>query len=155
MATRTSSRWSPTPLLKASAALHVGAAALALARPSLWPWALGAVVLNHVQLTATGLWPRSTLLGPNWTRLPLTAARRGEIAISIDDGPEPAVTPAVLEILDDYHVKATFFCIGQRVERYAELAREITRRGHAIENHSYAHRNLFSLLGPRALAREI
>jgi peptidoglycan/xylan/chitin deacetylase (PgdA/CDA1 family) len=155
MATRASSRWSPTPLLKASAALHVGAAVLALARPTLWPWALGAVILNHVQLTATGLWPRSTLLGPNLTRLPPAAARRGEIALSIDDGPDPEVTPQVLDLLDEYRAKATFFCVGRRVERYADLAREIVRRGHAIENHSYRHLNYFSLLGPRGLAAEI
>ena len=147
MVTRVSSRWSPTPLLKASAALHVGAAALALARPSLWPWALGAVILNHAQLTATGLWPRSTLLGPNLTRLPAAAARRGEIALSIDDGPDPAVTPQVLDLLDQYAVKATFFCVGRRVEDYAELAREIVRRGHAIENHSYRHLNYFPCSG--------
>src|ERR1700733_8980008 len=122
MAMRASSRWTPAPLLKASAALHAGALALALARPSLWPWALGAVILNHAQLTATGLWPRSTLLGPNLTRLPAAAARRGEIALSIDDGPDPAVTPQVLELLDQYGVKATFFCVGRRVEDYADLA---------------------------------
>lgn len=155
MTARASSRWSPTPLLKASAALHVGAAALALARPSLWPWALGAVVVNHVQLTATGLWPRSTLLGPNMTRLPPAAARRGEIALSIDDGPDPEVTPPVLDLLDEYQAKATFFCVGTRVEGCAEIAREIARRGHAIENHSYRHLNYFSLLGPRGLAAEI
>jgi len=155
MATRASPRWTPAPLLKASAALHVGAAALALARPSLWPWALGAVIVNHVQLAATGLWPRSTLLGPNLTRLPPAATSRGEVALSIDDGPEPAVTPHVLNLLDEYRVKATFFCVGRRVEECEELAREIAHRGHAIENHSYRHLNYFSLLGPRALAYEI
>jgi len=155
MTTQASTRWTPTPLLKASAALHLGAAALALARPSLWPWALGAVVANHAQLTATGLWPRSTLLGPNLTRLPAAAARRGEVALSIDDGPEPSVTPQVLDVLDEYRVTATFFCVGRLVEERAELAREIIRRGHAIENHSYRHLNYFSLLGPRALAYEI
>jgi peptidoglycan/xylan/chitin deacetylase (PgdA/CDA1 family) len=148
-------RWHPTPLLKASAALHVGAAALALARPELWPWALGAVVVNHVHLTATGLWPRSSALGPNWTRLPEAARRRGEVALSLDDGPEPAVTPKVLALLDEYAVKATFFCVGRLVEERAELACEIVRRGHAIENHSYRHLNYFSLLGPRALSSEI
>ena len=155
MATGAPRSWSPAPLLKASAALHVGAVALALARPQLWPWALGAVVVNHLQLAATGLWPRSTLLGPNWTRLPPAAQRRGEVALSIDDGPEPAVTPKVLALLDEYGAKATFFCVGRHVEERAELAREIVRRGHAIENHSYRHLNYFSLLGPRALAYEI
>ena len=155
MAPGASPRWRPAPLLKASAALHVGAAALALARPSLWPWALGAVIVNHMQLAATGLWPRSTLLGPNLTRLPVAAARRGEVALSIDDGPEPTVTPIVLNLLDEYRVKATFFCVGRRVEERVELAREIVHRGHAIENHSYRHLNYFCLLGPRALAYEI
>src|SRR5471030_807443 len=155
MAFRASPRWRPAPLLKASAALHAGAAALALVRPQLWPWALGAVVVNHLQLAATGLWPRSTWLGPNWTHLPATAQRRGEVALSIDDGPEPAVTPKVLALLDEYGAKATFFCIGRQVEAHAELAREIVRRGHAVENHSYRHLNYFSLLGPRALAYEI
>jgi len=155
MTATASSRWSPAPLLKASAALHVGAVAVALARPQLWPWALGAVVANHLQLAATGLWPRSTLLGPNWTRLPPAAQRRGEVALSIDDGPEPGVTPEVLTLLDEYGAKATFFCVGRQVEERVELAQEIVRRGHAIENHSYRHLNYFSLLGPRALAYEI
>src|ERR1700678_4854031 len=61
---------SPSPLLYASAAVHVGAAAAMLARPRAWPWALGAVAANHLALAAAGLWPRSQLLGPNWTRLP-------------------------------------------------------------------------------------
>src|SRR5450755_2289437 len=155
MAFRASPRWRPAPLLKASAVLHIGAAALALARPQLWPWALGAVVVNHLHLAATGLWPRSTALGPNWTRLPAAAQRRGEIALSIDDGPEPVVTPKVLALLDEYGTKATFFCVGRHVEERTELAREIVRRGHAIENHSYRHLNYFSLLGPRALTYEI
>ncbi|HSY08868.1 MAG TPA: polysaccharide deacetylase family protein [Steroidobacteraceae bacterium] len=155
MATRASTRWTPSPLLKASAALHLGAVALAVARPGLWPWALGAVILNHLQLTATGLWPRSTLLGPNLTRLPAAAALRGEVALSIDDGPDPAVTPKVLRVLDEHGAKATFFCVGTRVEEHAELAREIVQRGHAIENHSYRHLNYFSVLPPRALAYEI
>jgi len=155
MASSAAPRWNPAPLIKLSAALHVGAVALALARPQLWPWALGAVAVNHLQLAATGLWPRSTMLGPNWTRLPASAQRRGEVALSIDDGPEPAVTPKVLTLLDEYGAKATFFCVGKHVEERAELAREIVRRGHAIENHSYRHLNYFSLLGPRGIAYEI
>ena len=86
-------RWVPSPLLFASAALHLGAGAATLIRPRVWPWALGAVVLNHVVLTAAGLWPKSRLLGPNLTRLPARSALRGEVAITIDDGPDPEVTP--------------------------------------------------------------
>jgi peptidoglycan/xylan/chitin deacetylase (PgdA/CDA1 family) len=147
-------RWMPTPLTKASAVVHLGAAA-ALVVPGAWPWALGTVAANHLLLVACGLAPRSTLLGPNWTRLPDSAAARGCIALTIDDGPDPAVTPRVLALLDEYEAKATFFCIGQRVARHRELAREIQRRGHSVENHSEHHRYDFSLLGPRAIADEI
>lgn len=150
-----SARWTPAPLLKGSAALHVVAAAVVIARAQLWPWALGSLLLDHALLTALGLWPRSTLLGPNLIRLPGSAANRGEVALSIDDGPESAVTPRVLDILDEYRAKATFFCVGRRVEKHVGLAREIVRRGHAIENHSYRHLNYFALLGPRALGYEI
>ena len=149
-------RWSPPPLLYASAAVHLGAAAATLARPHVWPWALGAVVANHFALAAAGLWPRSQLLGPNWVRLPVQSGGVSKrVAITIDDGPDPDVTPQVLARLAEYGALATFFCVGVRVERYAELAREIVNRGHHIENHSHRHRHNFSLMGPRGMSEEI
>jgi peptidoglycan-N-acetylglucosamine deacetylase len=147
--------WSPSPLLCASAALHLSAAAALLLRPHSWPWALGAVAANHCGLAAAGLWPRSRLLGPNWTRLPTNGALAGGVAITIDDGPDPDVTPQVLSQLADYRAQATFFCIGERVERYADLARDIVSRGHDIENHSQRHRHNFSLMGPGSMSAEI
>jgi len=141
-------------LAQGSLALHFGAAGLVLARPALWPWALAAVLADHVVLSAAGLLPRSHLLGPNWTRLPGTAGVR-QVAITIDDGPDPEVTPRVLDLLDAHQVRATFFCIGERVARHAALAREIVARGHGIENHTYRHPFNFSLLGPRGIAAEV
>lgn len=151
----TPARWRPSPLVSVSFGLHAGALALVLARPSAWPWAVGAVIADHVLLTAAGLTPRSALLGPNWTRLPRAAIGRRELAITLDDGPDPRITPRVLDLLDERRAKATFFCIGERVQRHAELAREMVRRGHSVENHSQRHLNHFSLLGPRALVAEI
>jgi peptidoglycan/xylan/chitin deacetylase (PgdA/CDA1 family) len=150
-----SRRWSPSPLLYASAAVHLGAAAAALARPHVWPWALGALVANHVGLAAAGLLPRSRLLGPNWIRLPAQSGAAAGVAITIDDGPDPEVTPQVLAQLAAHQAQATFFCVGVRVERYPDLAREIVSRGHAIENHSQRHRHNFSLLGPKGMSAEI
>lgn len=138
-----------------TAAIHLGAIAAVVARPHLWPFAAGAVVANHAVLATAGLWPRSSLLGPNWTHLPAAAAARGEISLTIDDGPDPDVTPHVLDVLEAYGTRATFFCIGDRVARHAAIAREIVRRGHALENHTQRHRNYFSLMGPRAIASEI
>src|SRR5437660_7656935 len=144
----------PSALLRGSVALHLSALGALLARPRWWPWALSAVVADHLLLTAAGLWPRSRLLGPNWTRLPACAGGPA-IAITIDDGPDPEVTPRGPARLEAHGARATFFCIGERVARHPGLAREIVRCGHAIENHSQRHLHRFSLLGPRALAQEI
>ena len=61
------------------------------------------------------------------------------IYLSFDDGPRPEGTPWILDQLDRYNAKATFFCIGKNVELYPELYQEILRRGHAVGNHSYSH----------------
>lgn len=143
-------RWKPAPLVTASAGLHVLAAA-GLFTPA-WPWSLGALLADHALLTAAGLWPRSSWLGPNLTHLPRALP---QVALTIDDGPDPQVTPAVLDLLDAQQAVATFFCIGAQVQRHPALAREIVRRGHAIGNHSQHHRHHFSVLGPAQLRREI
>ena len=148
-------RWRLPSFLRWSIACHALALAWALLVPGAAGWALLAVVLNHLAITAAGLTPRSTLLGANVTRLPATAAARGEVAITIDDGPDPRVTPEVLALLDAAGQRATFFCIAERVQAHPELARSIIARGHALENHTARHRHDFSLLGPGAYAAEI
>jgi peptidoglycan-N-acetylglucosamine deacetylase len=146
--------WKPSAAIKASAILHVGALA-GLTAGVAWPWAVGGLLANHAVLTIAGLWPRSTLLGSNLLRLSPAACDAQQIAITIDDGPNPQVTPAVLDVLDEANARATFFCIGKSVEAYPQLAQEIVRRGHTIENHSYAHRHHFSVMGLSQLRGEI
>ena len=148
-------RFHPSAFIRGSVALHLAAAGAVLARPPLWPWALSAVAANHLALTAAGLWPRASLLGPNLTRLPPPAAARGEVALTIDDGPDPEVTPAVLALLDKHAARVSFFGVGKCIAREPQLAREIIARGHSVENHSQRHLHRFSLLGPRALRAEI
>ena len=148
-------RWLPSPFLKGSLVFHVATAAAVVAQTSLWPWAVGGIVANHLLISASGLVPRGALLGPNVTRLPPRASGPPPVAITIDDGPDPAVTPRVLEILDEYQARATFFCIGERVAAHPDIACEIVRRGHAVENHSFHHPYRFSILGPRVMAEEI
>jgi len=147
--------WPWPPLVRASVGWHVLALAAALFIPGAALWALLAVVLNHVLITASVLLPRSSLLGPNITRLPDVAAARGEIALTIDDGPDPAVTPQVLDLLDAAGQRATFFCIAERVAAHPALARQIVLRGHSVQNHTARHRHDFSFLGPRGYADEI
>ncbi|KVE91011.1 polysaccharide deacetylase family protein [Burkholderia vietnamiensis] len=146
-------RWKPTPLIAGTVALHAGALAAVLAQPGAWPWAAGSVFASHAALTAAGLWPRGALLGPNWTRLPADAGRR--IALTIDDGPDPEVTPRVLDLLERHDARATFFCIGDLARRHPHWIEAIVARGHAVENHSQRHRHTFSVTGPAALRREI
>ncbi len=146
-------RWRATALVQGSLALHVAALATVVARPASWPWALGAVAADHLIISAGGLMPRSGLLGPNWTHLPHSAGAC--VALTVDDGPDPAVTPRLLALLEAHRVRATFFCIGARVRSHPGLAREILARGHALENHSERHLHRFSLLGPRAMADEV
>ncbi len=147
--------WQPALLIRISIILHVLLLIILVAKPEVWKWLLVVFVGNHIVIATVGLWPRSNWLGPNWTKLPPAAKRRNEIALTIDDGPEPLVTLQVLDILDSFNVKATFFCIGNKVAQHPEICREIIRRGHAIENHSQQHRHYFSLLGISGFTREI
>jgi peptidoglycan/xylan/chitin deacetylase (PgdA/CDA1 family) len=61
------------------------------------------------------------------------------VYITFDDGPIPEATPWVLDILDQYGVKATFFMVGDNVRKYPELFEEVKRRGHRVGNHTYNH----------------
>lgn len=147
--------WKPSLAIKLFLLVLAGAIGVTLWHPALWMWAMSMVFISHITLTIVGLIPTSSLLGPNVTRLPDAAKQRGEVAITIDDGPDPEVTPQVLDILDRHQAKATFFCIGTSAARHADLCREIIRRGHAIENHSLSHHTLFSLFAPWSMHREV
>ncbi len=147
--------WQPSLFIKISVMLHAILLVVLLIEPQYWSWLLVIFIINHLVITAVGLLPRCDWLGPNWTKLPQAAMRRNEIALTIDDGPEPLVTRQVLEILDHYQVKATFFHIGDNAMQHPELCREIIERGHAIENHSQRHKLYFSLLGSSGIMREI
>ena len=76
------------------------------------------------------------------------------IALTFDDGPHPTQTHRILEILDRYGVKGTFFMIGINVDRYPEAAQEVLARGHEVGNHTYTHSHLQSM-GEESLTCEI
>ena len=106
------------------------------------------------------LWILAGLLVPNTAGLLPTATRfatdRREIWLTIDDGPEPATTIPMLDLLDRHGAKATFFAIGTKASAHPELVAEIRRRGHTLGNHTQTHPlAAFWLAGPRRTAREI
>lgn len=148
-------RLRPAPAIRLSMMLHAAGAIAVAVQPAWWPWALGALVGNHMVLIAAVLWPRGRLLGPNLNRLPATAAGRGEVSLTFDDGPDPEVTPRVLDLLDRYQAKASFFCIGEKAVAFPETVKEIVRRGHSVENHSYCHTRAFAFYGMSRLRREV
>lgn len=151
----TERRWRPTPWVLASMVWHILALGWLIAAPALWLWSLIAVAANHVLLALLSLLPRCAAVGPVITRLPPASAAKNQIVLTIDDGPDPQVTPQVLDILERHGAKVTFFCIGERAERNPELCRDILRRGHTIENHSQRHSNFFAFSSVGGYTREI
>lgn len=147
--------WLRPSAVKLSASIHGTALVGTALAPSLWGWSLGAVLANHALLAGATLCPRNPWFGPNLRYLPAAAVARREIALTLDDGPDPKVTPQVLDLLDTTQTRASFFCVAERAMRAPALVREMVARGHSIENHSYRHPNLFSTFGPARIAREV
>lgn len=77
------------------------------------------------------------------------------VALSYDDGPEPATTLPLLEVLRKYNTKACFFCIGHKAEQFPEIIRQIVDEGHEIGNHSYGHEATFPLYGKKKMKDDL
>lgn len=100
--------------------------------------ALGVVGLATGGFAYASLWPTSQIFGHT-----LTAPRRpGELALTFDDGPNPAWTPQLLDALAMHNVRATFFMLGEFAHAEPELVLRIAQAGHLIGNHSWNHPNL-------------
>ncbi len=69
------------------------------------------------------------------------------VYLTFDDGPDPASTPVILDILDRFDAKATFFCLGERAKAWPELAEQIKNRGHRLAAHGQEHLKAFSTSG--------
>jgi len=94
--------------------------------------------------------PRSQLFGATIRH----TASPPLFALTFDDGPNPAITPRLLDLLDKFSAKATFFVIGKFVRECPQLVREISARGHLVGNHTQTHPNLF-WLSPGVIRSEI
>ncbi len=101
---------------------------------------------------AASLMPTSSFFLPVVSRgLP----EKGAVALTFDDGPDPASTPELLALLSRYGARATFYVNGRRAEQFPELIHKILSQGHTIGNHSYSHDNFIMLKGSAALKEEI
>ncbi|MCK0130967.1 polysaccharide deacetylase family protein [Flavobacteriaceae bacterium F08102] len=110
-----------------------------------------------------GAWLMVTIIGSfhiRWNyflkaRHRATDRSSGHIALTFDDGPHPEFTPQVLQLLKEYHMKATFFCIGKNIQKYPEIFKQIHEAGHGIGNHSMSHSKSFGFFFERSVLREI
>ncbi len=100
-----------------------------------------AVIATGAVAAYGAAFPRAQLFGPTICR---TNSPR-KLAITFDDGPNPAITPKLLDLLDRYQAKATFFLIGRFVRECPDLVKETAARGHVLGNHTESHQNLFKL----------
>jgi len=82
-------------------------------------------------------------------------AKGKKIALTFDDGPHPEITPLILTVLKKYNVPATFFCIGENIEKYKSLAERIIDDGHVIGNHTHRHSYFFPFFSRRRMKEEI
>lgn len=100
------------------------------------------------------LWPGSQVFGKALIAPRLDSGQAREIALTFDDGPNPEWTPRLLDLLDRYGVKATFFLVGKYASDESVLVRYIANAGHTVGNHSWSHPNL-ALTAPGKVREEL
>ena len=121
------------------------------------PGARTAAGLALASLAATHAGPGITAIAPVRRRLFPRLAGFGladHVALTFDDGPDPAATPAFLDLLAARRLRATFFLLGSMVAKAPELAADIADAGHEVGVHGWAHRYTI-LRGPRAVADDL
>ncbi len=126
-----------------------GAAVLGAVHPAA---AVGPLAAFVAACVAAPFLPRIGFFAPVVSRGP---RNRPSVAITFDDGPDPAATPLLLDLLDRLAVKAAFFVVGKKVEAHPNLTRELVRRGHEVGCHSYVHDLLLGLRHPEAVSRDL
>jgi peptidoglycan/xylan/chitin deacetylase (PgdA/CDA1 family) len=94
--------------------------------------------------------PSAQLFGPTLRR----TGNCGTLALTFDDGPNPAITPALLKLLEHYDARATFFQIGERVRAFPALSKDVAQRGHSLGNHTDTHSRL-TFLSPGRIRDEL
>lgn len=119
-------------------------------------WAFTAFWTVYLTLVGCGVgFIQLQFFGPVTCSAPAAGAGKMRIALTFDDGPDPGVTPALLDLLKTENVPAAFFCVGRRVAANPELARRIATEGHLLANHTYNHGWWTPLLGARGLTEEL
>ncbi len=126
--------------------------ALALIRTHIY-LALAPLFISHLLLLFATLGPNNDWWGPVVTTF---HTNEPEVWLTIDDGPSPAHTAQMLDLLDRFEARATFFVVGKHAEKHPHLITEILARGHSVANHTFSHQHAtFWCAGPARIAREV
>ena len=116
-----------------------------------WPWAIAGSA--YAAVVALGVaFPRLQLFGPSLCRV---ATERKVVALTFDDGPDPEVTPPLLDLLKQEGIPAAFFCIGRKMAQHPEIVRRIAAEGHLLANHTYQHSHLTNFFSVRRLSEDL
>jgi peptidoglycan/xylan/chitin deacetylase (PgdA/CDA1 family) len=117
------------------------------------PLLAAALLLFYIVLCVSAcFFPQTNFLGQVVSR---GHTGKNYVALTFDDGPSELTTRKILDLLDQYAVKATFFVSGINAMQYPDLIVEIIRRGHSIGNHSYSHDPFVMMKSYRTLYREV
>jgi len=95
---------------------------------------------------------RSEVFLKTFSKLP---AKEKIIALTFDDGPHPEITPLILDLLKKYNIQATFFCVGENIEKNQSLVKRIIRDGHLLGNHTNSHSRAFPFFSSSRMKKEI
>lgn len=116
-------------------------------------WAFLGIFVGFVALTSWGSFDiRQNYFLRAYCNNPMVKERK--IALTFDDGPHE-MTEKVLDLLQNYNAKATFFCIGTQIEKYPEIMKRIVAEGHIVGNHTYSHSKSFGFFSSKKVKEEI
>ena len=129
--------------------LSIGVADYLIGVP-FWLYIIPIILLLGFIIAGSSI-PSLQIFLPAYTHPQVT---KKQIAITFDDGPAPP-TLEVLDVLKKFEAKATFFCIGRRIDKYPAIFERIVEEGHTVGNHSYSHSNRFPFFSPKKITEEI
>lgn len=108
------------------------------------------LVVGIISFQYSRSWERSLFIDPIYR----ISNDEKVVALTFDDGPSEIRTPALLDLLNEYNVKATFFMLGEKIEKYPDIAQAVFTQGHLIGNHTYDHSRLI-LKSPSFITEQI
>ncbi|WP_159471671.1 polysaccharide deacetylase family protein [Dyadobacter sp. 3J3] len=134
----------------------ISAIALVLCGFSFWETGyveiiLGLIVVLYLASTTYG----SFQIKANYFVKSIHRGNKKSVAFTFDDGPDPEITPRILAVLKEKGVKATFFVIGEKAEKYPDLIRQMDEEGHIVANHSYSHNHLIAFFSKKRLNQDL